>query len=154
MIKSAKCKVKSEKLGRSGFTLIELLVVITIIGILTGVALVAMGGARSSGRDGRRKADLESVRGALEQYKADCKSYPASINFTGSGTITGSCPTSNTYMAAVPKDPQYPTYTYSYTPGSPATTYTLCARLEGSSASVSGCGSCAGASCNHKVTSP
>lgn len=150
MIKILKWEVRN---GR-GFTLIELLVVITIVGILTGVALVAMGGARSSGRDGKRKADLESVRGALEQYKSDCKAYPASISFTGSGTITGSCPTSNTYMAKVPSDPQYPTYTYSYTPGSPATTYTLCARLEGISASVSGCGSCGGASCNYKVTSP
>ncbi|MBI3290582.1 prepilin-type N-terminal cleavage/methylation domain-containing protein [Candidatus Microgenomates bacterium] len=138
---------------RRGFTLIELLVVISIIGVITGAMLVAIGGARGGGRDAKRKGDLESIRSALEQYRADCKAYPESVTF--GGAITGSCPSSATYMATVPDDPQASTYVYSYTSsGSPVNSYTLCARLESISATVTGCGSCGGASCNYKVVNP
>lgn len=45
-----------------GFTLIELLVVIAIIGLLSGIVLVSMSGARNKGKDTRIISALEQVR--------------------------------------------------------------------------------------------
>src|SRR3972149_9954423 len=86
------------KIRDSGFTLIELLVVISIIGILIGLSVFGLQGARKSSRDAVRKADLEQIRSGLGMYKADCDTYPLTANFSlpatttlvGSG-LTGSC---------------------------------------------------------------
>ena len=110
-----------------GFTLIELLIAISIIGMLAAISIFGLQGARESGRDSKRKADIESIRSALEIYRADCGSYPA--NVTGGAPIdgTGSC-AGNTYMEEVPFDPDGVTE-YNYTNGGP-TQYTICATLE------------------------
>lgn len=96
-----------------GFTLIELLVVIVIIAILLGLSLMGIQGARKSSRDARRKADLETVRSALELYKADKHNY---IIVSGIGWVniaTGTGPNGylfrdeiKTYLAEVPEDPR------------------------------------------------
>jgi len=61
---------------KKGFTLIELLVAMTVASVLMGLALVSYQGARKSARDGKRKADLEQIRSALEMYRADKGEYP------------------------------------------------------------------------------
>lgn len=124
---------------KKGFTLIELLVVISIIGILIGMSLIGMKGARQSARDSQRKADLAAIVGGLELYKADCNLYPASLgtSLVGSGVCAG-----NTYMASVPKDPLDPARTYVYTRTS-TVTYTLCASLEKEAGD-----------CNYTLTNP
>lgn len=139
---------------KRGFTLIELLVVITLIGILMAIALVSYQGTRKTARDGKRKADLEQIRSALEIYRADCGQYTVSLNFGGSLTGSGVC-AGNTYMALVPQDPLYSTYQYRYARGT-LNSYNLCAYLEGGSGSVSGCGgNCyGGIACNYQVTQP
>ena len=61
---------------RSGFTLIELLVVISIIGVLSTIAMTSLNVARAKARDARRLSDMEQIRIALEMYKSDHGYYP------------------------------------------------------------------------------
>lgn len=138
-----------------GFTLIELLVVMTLIGLLVGISLFAMGGARESARDGSRKADLEAVRSALELYRADCDEYPASGSVTFGGQLQGDggtgCPSTNIYMDEVPQDPLSGRNYYYSLAGS---TYELCASLEDPPSSPDSCGGSCGVACNYKVVNP
>ena len=134
---------------REGFTLIELLVVVSIIGVLMGILLVAYQGTRKAARDGKRKADLEQIRSALEMCRSDRGSYPTSLP-SGGGIDCSN------YLPSVPKDPLDPTYLYSYS--GTATTYTLCAYLETGKVDSSCpgiCGSCGTeVTCNYKVCNP
>jgi type II secretory pathway pseudopilin PulG len=52
----------------AGFTFIEILVIVAIVGILVGIVLVSLGGARVSTRDARRQADIQQIASALESY--------------------------------------------------------------------------------------
>ena len=146
---------------RKGFTLIELLVVISIIGILLGLSVFGLQGARQASRDARRKADLESIRSGLEIFKADCNKYyvgsslPSPLVGIPSSPYSSSCLATNTYISLIPSDPIPGTYAYAYS--SDGITYTLCASLENPPTPVaSGCvGSCgSGATCNYKVKNP
>lgn len=144
---------------KNGFTLIELLVVISIMGILLALSVFGMQNARKASRDGKRKADLEQIRSALEMYKADCGAYPltSALVLKSATTLTGNgddCSSSNIYISTIPTDPVSTTSNYYYS--SNGDTYVLCASLEQGSGSV-GCGgsttSC-GTACNYKVKSP
>lgn len=154
-----KYKVLSTKYR--AFTLIELLVVISIIGILIGLSVFGLQGARKSSRDAVRKADLEQIRSGLGMYKADCNAYPTTAKFTlpsattliGNGS-TPSCVISNTYISQVPTD-SITGQNYSYS--SDGVTYHLCALLEEAPSpamDVSGCGSCGAAACNYVTVNP
>lgn len=83
-----------------GFTLIELLVVIAIIGILSTMAIVALGSARSKSRDAKRVADIRQIVSALELYYNDANQYPSNITSGNSLSYNGT-----TYMAVVPTNP-------------------------------------------------
>jgi len=131
------------------FTLIEVLVVATIIGLLTTIGVVTYQQATKKGRDGKRKSDLSQIQGALEIYRNDSTSYPATIPFGTTWTVSG-----NTYMRKVPDDPKSG---YSYNYNSDGTTYNLCAYLESKSTSDADCGvslNCGVTSCNYGVTNP
>ena len=55
-------KNKLFKDKNKGFTLIELLVVISIVGILLGLSIFSLQNSKKSGRDAKRKSDLELIR--------------------------------------------------------------------------------------------
>ena len=73
--------LKSLKTSQSrGFTLIELLVVITIIVILTGLTLGAMGWVQKKAAVDKCKAQIALLENGLEQFHADNGYYPEGDN--------------------------------------------------------------------------
>jgi general secretion pathway protein G len=135
-----------------GFTLIELLVVMSIIAILAGLSAFGIQNARESARNARRQADLETIRSALEIYKADCNQYPAVTGnaeaVLGSPFTGGAC-NLNVYIQETPTDPQGGSYYYASAIG---LTYRLCAELENPGTIMT----CTGrpASFNYQVVNP
>lgn len=84
---------------KKAFTLIELLVVISIIGLLTLVAVVALKNARQKARDSRRAGDIEQIRNALDLYATGNNSiYP---NLKDEGAV----PAMAGILSAVPQAP-------------------------------------------------
>ena len=74
------------KIGNApAFTLIELLVVISIIGVLAGLTLPALGYIKRQQYLKTSRAELEFLQTALENYKAKYGSYPPG-NQNPSGT--------------------------------------------------------------------
>ena len=123
-------------MNKKGFTLIELLVVIAIIGLLSTLAVVALGSARAKARDAKRLSDLKQVQTALELYYTDNNAYPTAAAAVTLGSDTQACLNSdgfaatgcaNAYMAAVPADPGSNSYAYTSADG---TTYSIAATLE------------------------
>lgn len=122
-----------------GFTLIELLIVMAIIGILSALSAFALNGARGSGRDARRKVDLQQIASGMEFFKSDCRFYPDSLPSPGS-SLDGSdapCPltSANVYVQSIPDDPDGFNVNYVYMPTACSgitncTQYRLWARLE------------------------
>lgn len=154
-------------LMKKGFTLIELLVVISIIGILIGLSVFGLQGARETSRDSKRKSDLELLRSGIEIYKSDCGSYPvgngdptsvlatSGTSLVGDG-LTTSCSVTNTYISQIPEDPVFPNRVYLYY--SDGFTYEICTSLEqsqsGGTVTCGGSSTCGSSSCNYKVVNP
>lgn len=109
--------------NRKGFTLIELLVVISIIGLLSTLAMVSLNNARVKARDAKRLNDIKQINTALEVFFDSKNRYPV---ITGDsccdGWDQGPCGTNafigelttNNIMAKVPQDPGNTTGTGCY----------------------------------------
>lgn len=134
-----------------GFTFIEILVVMVMIAILSTVGMMSYFGYLRSGRDTRRRADIESIRSALELYKSEDAnaSYPTTLT-----ELDGS--TGGSKYITLPDDPKRSEgYAYIYLPLDAAgvscaavpgtcTDYTIAAHLENTpsqlcTATVTGC---------------
>lgn len=91
-----------------GFTLIELLVVVAIIGILVGMVMIALNGAREKARDTQRKSDLRQLKSALELYHSDNQAYPIEVDFVAPSTMTDAFQpaTGTAYIRTIPSDPR------------------------------------------------
>ncbi|KKU98781.1 MAG: pilin domain-containing protein, general secretion pathway protein G [Candidatus Jorgensenbacteria bacterium GW2011_GWC1_48_8] len=112
--------------NNKGFTLIEMLVVIAIIGLLSSVVIIGLGGSRSKARDARRIADIQQIQNALELQYNPATGYP----------VAGTPPTA-TITGAPTKDPQ--SKDYQYAPNATTLGYNLGICLENSEgASVAG----------------
>lgn len=130
--------------NKKGFTLVELLVVVAIIGLLSTLAVVALGSARQKARDAKRVSDIKQVQTALELFFSDSNRYPqadvattlgvvgppntttlSSVGFSGAAVAP-------TYMGQVPSNPSPSGTAYSYTcAGAQCASYTLTFTLEG-----------------------
>jgi general secretion pathway protein G len=78
-----------------GWTLIELLVVLSLIMILSAMALVQHRNSVQTAKEAALKSDLFHMRDAIDQYYADKARYPESIEAL----------VSERYLRAVPRDP-------------------------------------------------
>jgi type II secretion system protein G len=131
-------------MNKRGFTLIELLVVIAILGLLSTLAVVALGSARTKSRDSKRLSDLKQLQTALELYYTENTAYPVGtaislgdpshicLNKSGwSNTI--SC--AGAYMAKIPTGPNTGEF-YLYTGAT--STFTVTSVLEDSMGGLTG----------------
>lgn len=154
-----KNKINLTFANKSGFSLIELLVVISIIGLLSSLAVVSLNSARQKARDAVRKADMAQLRTALNLYYDDKLKYPDCranstdaekvLCYSGDGNVAAgngdslyealiTIPSLKPYMGSLPKDPRNPTntlaadpvYFYGYQYDSANQKYTIYCTLE------------------------
>jgi prepilin-type N-terminal cleavage/methylation domain-containing protein len=78
LIKDVKMWMFKKSKNLKAFTLIELLVVISIIGLLSTFAIIALNNAKAKARDTKRMNDLKTISQALEMYYLDNGTYPIS----------------------------------------------------------------------------
>ena len=117
--------------------MVELLVVATIIIVISTIGVVSFRNAGVASRDGKRKADLETVRQALVIYRSEGTQYPG-------GGYDGMIETLNAdgYISnPVPQDPGSNSYHYGPR-GANNTGFCLCAQLEDTSAGNSSDNNC------------
>jgi len=79
----------------AGFTLVELTVVISLIVVLSTLAMVGYRSAITRTREAVLKEDLFRMRDAIDQYYADKQQYPSALE-----TLV-----SEGYLRAVPAEP-------------------------------------------------
>jgi prepilin-type N-terminal cleavage/methylation domain-containing protein len=138
-----------------GFTLIELLVTIAIIAIISVVAVALFGNIQADARDGKRRAELESLANALEVNKSggggnynpilasqmggglmpgggatalDPQNYPYCV--AGNATTTPPTNAVLTAWATTPACPAGYTVISGTQPANTTVSWTLCTRLE------------------------
>ncbi len=81
--------------AQSGFTLIELIVVMTIIAILSTLAIPYFAGAIKHAREAVLKEDLQTMRMAIDSYTMDKQKAPQSLDdLVDAG-----------YLKVIPEDP-------------------------------------------------
>jgi general secretion pathway protein G len=104
--------VQKRKLSRA-FTLVEMLLVITIIGIMAALVIPKMVGRSEQARQTAVRADLSSIKTALDAFEVDNGYYPKSLqdllqlprdakNWHGP------------YLEKTPQDPWGNNYVYDY----------------------------------------
>ena len=89
------CPTGTGKFRPGGFTLIELLVVMTIIATLLAIVAPRYFEATDQARDAALKANLQTLRQAIDHYHGDRGQYPQSLQQL----------VQTRYLRSVPADP-------------------------------------------------
>jgi len=135
--------------------MIELLAAVAIVAVLVLVFLVSVGNQRVRANDSRRKADLENIKVAFEDYFNDNDCYPPD-------TTLDVCEdrTFQPYLNEIPCDPMSGE-TYAYEPVAGCGGYRAYAVLENVTdpvieklgcGGIEGCGAAAGAEFNYGIS--
>ncbi len=69
--------------GEDGFTLVEVLIVVAILGILAGVAALALGNLGGTSSKAGCQSAFRSVQNATEAYKAEMGGFPNATTSNG-----------------------------------------------------------------------
>jgi prepilin-type N-terminal cleavage/methylation domain-containing protein len=70
------------------FTLVEILVVVSIIGLLAGLSIPAVGGAMGAARKAKVSAMAHQIRTALTQFNTEYGYFPTNGLNNGSGALS------------------------------------------------------------------
>lgn len=112
--------------SQKGFTLIELLIVVTIIGILVVISIWSITSNLAKSRDSKRKADLDRIKIAFEEYYVDNDTYPPADALSNCGGDE-----LRPYLSNIPCDPRTKTsYCYIYDADNNGQNYRLLSSLE------------------------
>jgi general secretion pathway protein G len=88
-------RTPDQRMRQRGFTLIEMLIVITIVMVLTAIAIPVYRLHLVHANEAVLKEDLHTIRDSIEQYTQDKNKAPASLDeLVSSG-----------YLHLIPKDP-------------------------------------------------
>ena len=69
----------TQRKHQDGFTLIELLIAIVVVGILTAVAIVGIGGLVNNGTNAACQASLDASKAATAVHFANVSTYPSAF---------------------------------------------------------------------------
>lgn len=134
-----KPRMKNMNAVKKGFTLIEILIVISIIGILTAMAVFSFASSQKQARDVQRRSDIKQYATSLEGFGNKYNGlYPQRPSVSGVSASNVLC--ADMGLTSCPNDPRNsadPTYEYLYqTDGTvsdgsaSAVKYVLWAKLE------------------------
>ena len=93
----------SARRAGGAFTLIELLIVVAIIAILAGLTLSTLGYVNKKAARSRAEAEVAALSAAIDSYKLDFGSYPASNNLYKELTGQGSLNTNKVFFEPTPQ---------------------------------------------------
>jgi prepilin-type N-terminal cleavage/methylation domain-containing protein len=86
---------------QNGFTLIELLIVIAVLGILSGIAIFAVGSTKKDAASTACKTDFKSIALSAEAVNTKIATYPTTnadlLKSGGKGGVLDEYPTSTEY---------------------------------------------------------
>lgn len=111
---------------RPGFTLIEVMIVVAIVVILAILAMFMLTNNLAKSRDGKRKADIDRIKIAFEDYYGDQNTFPPE-------TILSNCGSDEfkPYLPNIPCDPKTKKpYCYIYDTDNGGQNYRILSSLE------------------------
>ncbi len=114
---------RTRSTGTAGFTLVEILLVVVIIGMLATIAAINVPKFLGQGREGKVKADLNSMAAAVEAYNMVEGKYPASLAALTEGN--------DPYLKTLPKDPWGNDYQYNTPSSHPGHRFDIYSQGEG-----------------------
>jgi general secretion pathway protein G len=110
--------MRIRKNRRQGFTLVELMVVVAIIGMLAAVVTVNVMSQGTKARVERVKADMSSIKNAMNLFKVDVGRYPQQLSELWERPANANKWGPDPYLQETPpKDPWGNDYVYNYTSG-------------------------------------